>query len=679
MFRASPQGCLLRHLSEISHANRRCEEGALRFLRGRHTSLRAWGRPNPENYTTTVKVESTASAAVRFLAVVLVTLFSATAVAPVASADHFDIVLLTDKTVYDLGDTVKAAVYLFKGGRYWDPVEPPSLRTMNTPQATTINTTRASAGLYRANITLTPSLLFGNGSYGSARGVLSLRATARDSFLELFSVVGVVVRGHDTAVWIELSNYRPAVGEAVGITVTTLRRGQTVDAENLTVGVLGYHWFHEPSLKSVNATRIGVGRYTATYVIPPEFASARLYVRASAAWSDAVAFGGAVVVVQGLSIWSHLLATNRTTVRFEILVGDVNGQPAAGAVVRFSRGATSYEAMMDAQGRATFETPPSGFSTYGVVGNVTYKDIFQSISGSFFVLGADLDIRPLVASPRDLIVQPRQIVLMRYEARFQGEPLRNASLTYEARTPREIVGFGSVSTDAQGTFSVNFTAPDRSVLLAFGHEVPGTGTYVRGTYLFVQRPDFRIDVDRLALAQPLEVRLTADPAFVGIPFGVFLLVAPIDSLSLNFEWTPLTPSDYYLSFHQPLPTSRGIATQVFLPATLPADREYLFLAFPLNDLTEVTAIFLKPGEGTTSGGGPGTGSNPFDLARTHFGVPMYGWIALAGGALAAVSAVRWRKRRRAASVTVPAGVSGPVEDRLPEEPSDADSRKIGPR
>jgi hypothetical protein len=574
----------------------------------------------------------------RSLTFLFIALLLITTAAPLASATHVNAIILTSKPGYEVGETLEVTLHIFKAGERWDPDETPTLKISMLAEPVLLNMSRVGKGLYSAEYTLTPESVAGNASLWWAH----LRAQVKDWYRVIYAEAIITIRQGDVAAWVEVSNPNPAVGEEVEVTVTTLRQGVTADPENITLvaNPIAWHWTSD---EEIELERRDVGVYTGRYTIPEEVAGVVLYFISKAVFEDYTVLGGAEARVRGMSVWYHRLASNSTSLTFEMIVSDAEDRPAAGAIVRLYWDG-DYEAVTDEGGRAVFEVPLSGRSSYWIRGNITYQGGTQKFYTPIFV-NEGLSVRPLVDSAKDLVVEPGSEVNMTYEVVLKGEPLRNASLQYYLSTSREVMDFGTVMTDDQGLVFVNLTIPDRSVKVALHYDSQDGRSYGIATYLFVQRPDFRIDVDRLQLGEVTTVRVTIDASFVGIPPRLGLTVLPFEEVRTDYDWLPILLGEYYLPIYLPLPKRDGVKAYVFLPSSLPTDAEYLLMAWmgSVGEPSEVTAAYLRPGEGT--GGsitGPGAGLWPLNVSI--FGVPLYGWMIAAVGPVAAVWAFRrWRR------------------------------------
>ncbi len=410
----------------------------------------------------------------------------------------------------------------------------------------------------------------------------------------------------------------------------------------------------------LNATRVDVGRYVTGYKVPVEAAGNRVYFLATVWFNDSALQTGAIANVRGLTLWYHRLGVEASNLSFELWVSTGDDRPAEGAFVRFDwQGERS--GTTDAQGRVAFQVPLEGAGPFTLRGNVTHEGSYQAFSTSLFI-NLGLDIRPLVGSVRDLFFEPWSNISVPFEARLQGNVLGNATLGYVARTSRTVLAAGQVRTDAQGRFLLNLTTSDRTVRIVFQYDDSEGVRYGIGVRLFSETPGIRIDVDQLRLGGLTNVSLSVDPRIVGLPPWAGLFVLPLDEPYLSFQWVPLT-IDPYAAFHIPLAVQDQAAVQVYLPPTLPLDRDYLFLAWfgYAEEPAEEVTLVLKAGEGTGTvieppadgeqeggdqgedGGGSGE-TFPLDLTTAFLGFPLYVWMG--SGLAAAIALWVFQRRRR---------------------------------
>ncbi len=516
-----------------------------------------------------------------------------------------DVVVLVDKPSYRAGDVVNASVYVIWGGTLSDAAFVDLEFSVNTYPSWTesVPLIRESAGSYRgsfpilANMTSVP--------WSDLRSDVSVGSLTSSGYALVFLARSPVLT--DRAF---LSTYEAAPGQTVNGTLQTYLDGALADVDKLTItatlSVLGY-----PYVGSELAVRnVSAGTYGFSYTVPSDLnlsGSVQFYASAQVS-AILTTFGLSnlptlrVDVADPFLIWTHQVALDSAHAAFDVWVADPSGTPVAGAGVwtvvdrgsPLLGGVASARAQTDSAGRASFDFPflpallPQFLSYYGYVtigsANESFTGYFAARAVSLYGFAIQRD------NPQELF-EPGEHAVLRYTARFNGSPYAGSVILYAVNNDSSLLAYGRATTDASGSFALNFTMPWDGASIEFATQAPdGTNTGASLLVLACRRMNVQVGALQVGTTGHLiaELPATGGPWSVDFEFYPSNTSAPPD---VNGGWQvqdELTGLGVRLGSQ----TVAGgtVNLSLPLPSFLPAGSYYLsIVAYPLNAVAPFAA------------------------------------------------------------------------------------------
>ncbi len=502
-----------------------------------------------------------------------------------------DVVVVTDRTSYLVGDYVNATVYVLNGGV---PSDADSVSLTATAfgipfRFVEISLSRTAIGTYRGTLPVTSNLT------PEWSGGVNLRAQATVGYLTDTASTSVYVPGPvNLQACLSLSPSEAAPGDTVQgkLTVTFNGAPRAPDEVNVSVRVSNpffYRTLYPPT------TAVATGVYAFAFTVPPSLnASATLYVTGTATiltTNGSYGFSDFVSVPVRLPdpflVWYNATSWSANQSYLDVWVATMTGSPVSGAKVTLYPllGPLSppgwpavQNATTDAVGRARFSISVSGLDYFSFWGFVTRGNANESFSGG---VRAPPHIRSpfpgftLLRNNQLDVFEPGETAVLNYTALFNYVPLNGRQLFYDVHNATALIAYGSVRVSRTGSFGIQFPMPRDAATLDIGGEMPNTGWSVASDSV---QPAMRL----AARVGPFQVgattQLTASLPESGGPWDVTVGFYPYNLAAypdLRPEWS--AASDFAgTTPGVDVGVAGGSSFQVnfTLPAFLPSDRMY---------------------------------------------------------------------------------------------------------
>ena len=588
-------------------------------------------------------------------------------IVPAAPADEEIGQLRVDieKEVYALGDQVNVTMELYANGLLVDPDFPGVVMAIlknwtmggQPGDIEWVLTEKVSKGTFVANFTIGKEHItqfdpVGGGLPLMGRAV-GFMAVCEYNFARVMQLgLAWVEKGPGLSV--AVSDPSPGPGQTVTITVTTYN-ATLVDAQDVTVQLVGYDGATQSDLGQLTVVRESLGTYKASYTVPIDLnVSTEYRVSAGASFPDynhsrylSPLFEQSFTVTF-FDVWGQNVSATPTATDLAIWVADGDGAPVEGASVKATfrltpRGGASRDIELtsttDASGRApfSFEGVTDGtVDLSGVVSKGGYSQrLWQEGVVNFFV--------PEVSAPDEAsdfamqaytrdesgpffqnVARPGETHTQAYRAYNRTGVLANKRINWYIldkssllSTEYKILEDGYGVTNAQGDMTVTFTVPPNDVTAWIMFEAnvwnseDNTTARMEDTSSLVDTGVFPIDdsmeltVNRVHKSAPMEFR--AHAALGRNTFMGYMLVE-IDRATSLTSWGHLTilGPDSMEPALGPM-TKVGPDTygaDIVLPGFVPEDQDYGFV-FMTVDLDRfrivVNYVTLGYGESTTKG------------------------------------------------------------------------------
>jgi hypothetical protein len=572
----------------------------------------------------------------RKLAVILFILMLVCATVPQVSAsyDSLEVIVTVEKGNYLPGSQIDITVHVFDKDSY---VSADDISvTVGYYPSEEVNMTEIQTGIYVGTYTVKPE--------DTMVGITATvnRGTDTDTaytFVDSDEESEVAV---DFSVDITLddpNDYQAEPGDAVEITVTVKENGTLVDPDTFELDIDGH---------TQSYTQTGVGTYTAIYNIPSAINKGNEYNIEAYAEKDSLDdYDYDSFSVLFFMVCYHEITKTNTTSTFELYVSDMTGKVVVGATVSISydhddNSGTPDNTMQgttDGQGKTAFTITYENTNSVDVEGTVSHGGTSQDFDGTIWV-SAYTDFLPDEPSDEGFdvidtgelkVYRTGETVKRQYTAYMDAVPWASQSIYYfvtEGSYPAYgVIKQGSVTTDANGKFSVTFTAPDEMVILIFRTGRPKTQNdflYDEDDDLVYEEDmeyvitssgadlpmlewddDVSVSVKKLMVGGPTTVRVDgAVPSDARVIAAWFVGSADdylemVTSAAFNYEWQCWTGMSGVV-----LSKSGGkYSGELLLPEYMPQDEDYTIIAgwITSDGETHLNYVVLQPGESGDAG------------------------------------------------------------------------------
>ena len=430
-----------------------------------------------------------------------------------------DVVVVTDRTSYQIGDVVNATVYVldqgvltdadsvslyvaFYGG--WTPLENVSLVHVGT-------------GTYQGAFRMTANLT-STGPFGlTLRAAATVGAVSDTAMAYIFFQLnaGLQVR-------LILSAYTVSPGGSVSGILTVTENGQPRDADAINVSAT---IFSPPASSTTypQANLSNPGTYGFVYNVP-----------ASLNASTTISITGTATVVEGNAtftqsdhaflvahvfewfvVWYAASNWSAHPSYLDIWVADTSGSPVADATVTlyaytgpiFSMfPPPGQQATTSAQGRARFPVSLAGTDFLGFSGYVTKADRTQSFAGEVPAPANVSSPFPGLTLRRNDVLdvfEPGEIAVLNYTALFNYVPLNGTQLYYDVHNATALLAYGSLIIPRWSAFTLSFRMPRDAATIDVGGLMPNGGWSAASD---TATPAMRLTVDAGSLrGEPFQV------------------------------------------------------------------------------------------------------------------------------------------------------------------------------
>jgi hypothetical protein len=386
---------------------------------------------------------------------------------------------------YVVGSTVEVTVNVFNAGERFDPYN----MNLEVRDGQGIDLVRSSEGTYVGNLTIGwDDLSDYLGVYLDASASVPTE-TVHDTVL----LDTVYSRFSVSLVWVQPAegNLRPET--QVVLEAQTTANGTFVDPDEGSLRI-GFHrtdieWPTDPP--ELEATRIGVGRYRASYTIPDYLTASAVYeVGASAnltVYNEPPPTDEKYTLHTGswrsysmdlMDVWAHTREADLERRVVDLHVQDPAGEPVVGAEVRLEYAYRdqwwdrvtlgSFNGSTDANGTVSLEIdlPTLTFDPYYLLvdGNVTRSGMVQTIDQTVVVSrNPFIDWSPPGALSIDLfresVDHQEGTISVRNVARYEGEALTDTDVHVYVVTEYGVISYTTIDTGSTGEFDLEFELP----------------------------------------------------------------------------------------------------------------------------------------------------------------------------------------------------------------------------
>ncbi len=504
-----------------------------------------------------------------------------------------DLVVVTDKTAYQVGDFVNATVYVMNSGiptdadsvslavmayGSWDPLE-------NVPLS------RVATGTYRGTFQVTTNLtsLWMPGL--TLRSQVSVGYLTDSASTDISVPARVSVRGH-----LSLSVSSAVPGETVSGTLTVTYNGALRDADDLNVSAslvtsLAQQTAYLP------VTHISVGVYRFYYTVPSS-----LHASAS------VWFWGRVTIQQGNNsygyadlatlpvelpdpflIWYDAVLWTTDSVRLNVWLAGPTGIPAWGAKVFlypvappfFRVKPVALSATADPTGLAAFDVrnPASygaGYLTfYGYATMGTSNQSFSGTAEDTLLTNASNSGLQLRRNNILDVFPPGDTAILNYTAFWNGVPLNGTHFVYDVHDATALLAYGNATASASGTLLLSFPMPSDAATVDVSAHLPNTGW---SPFFDTVRPEMRLAARVGRFQVGATTRLTAQLPLGHSAWQVSVMFYPY-SLSaypdLQPDWSESPDgAGVFPGVVMAVSNSSALGVSLTLPSFLPSNRSF---------------------------------------------------------------------------------------------------------
>lgn len=504
-----------------------------------------------------------------------------------------DLVVVTDKTAYQVGDFVNATVYVLSSGLLTD-ARSVSLAVMafgSWVPLENVSLSHLATGTYRGTFRMTTNLtsLWMPG--------LTLRSQASVGYLtdsastDISVPAQVSVRG-----LLSLSVSSAVPGETVHGTLTVTYNGSLRDADGLNVSAslltsLVLQTAYLP------VTHVSTGVYRFNYTVPSS-------LRASAS----VLFWGMATIQQGNNsfgyagqvtlpvelpdpflIWYDAALWTTGSVRLNVWLAGPTGTPVWGAKVLLYPVAPPVSRVEPVALSAT--TDPTGLAAFDVrnltfygAGYLTFYGYATKGTSNQSFSGTAEGTLPTNASSLGLqlrrnnildVFPPGDTAILNYTALWNGVPLNGTRFFYDVHNATTLVAYGNATASALGTLLLSFPMPSDAATVDISAQMPNTGW---SPFFDTVRPEMRLaaQVGRFEVGATSRLTAQLPPGHsawqVSVMFYPYLLSAYPD---LRPEWSESPDgADVFPGMAVTVSNGSALGVDLTLPSFLPSNRNY---------------------------------------------------------------------------------------------------------
>ena len=509
-----------------------------------------------------------------------------------AFAQSLNVVVVTDRPGYQVGDFVNATVYVLDGGALTD-ADAVSLTVSPLGQGSpteNVSLSHVTTGTYRGTFEVTSNLTSTPFNPG-----LTLRALATVGSMTDAETTSISTPPQpDFRAHLALSRTTALPGQVVDGTLTVTYNGLPYDASDANVSVhldvAPFSWPVYPSL-----TNLSTGVYGFSYTVPPSldspaeilFVSSATMIQGNHSFSWGEMASVLVTLPDPFDVWYNATSWTSSSTSFDVWVAAPTGVPVTGASVTLYSPEpptlppslpSALHAITDASGRASFEVsnygrvllPLSGYVTRGIA-NQTIGGVLErppSTNQSFTGLELRRD------NVLDVLV-PGETAVVNYTALMDGVPLNGTRFYYDVHNATTLLGHGSVVTSPGGAFSLRFPMPSDTATADFSAELASN---VWDSAFATVTPAHRLDAQVGAFQVGGETRITAAlPATSGTwrVTATFYPDARSAYPDLRPDWSESADlAGLYPGIAAGVANGTGLSVNLTLPSFLPGDRDY---------------------------------------------------------------------------------------------------------
>lgn len=521
-----------------------------------------------------------------------------------AFALALDVVLVTDKPAYRVGDFVNATVYVINGGVLAD-ADSASLAVSSFGSwipLENVSLSHEATGTYRGVFRITANL-----TLPVAVGV-TLRAQASVGYVTDSASVDLYAPSWpDLQARLSLSSSEAVPGQTVHGTLTVTSNGQPRDADSVNVSIWFFLPFQGEQVANPQVTNLSTGLYAFSYTVPG-FLTQPVSIlvtgmatirQGNSSFSYADQTNLLVTFPDPFLIWYNATEWTPRSVLLTVGVAGPTGSPIMGATVtvypplnlsRVPLVPTVLNGTSDASGLSSFNITlySPGYLTFW--GYATQGTANQTFGGEVESLApvnrsmAGFELRR--NNPLD-VFQPGETAVLNYTASNDGIALNATRLYYDVHDTTSLLAYGNVTTSASGGFTLRFPMVSDTATVDLSGQM--SSNVWASTFDSVQ-PGMRLD----AHAGPFEVGATTHivaslpageaPWHVTVGFYPYAESAYPD---FRQEWCQLPDGAGVLpGVDAEVRNSSELSVNLTIPSFLPSNQDYYL---------EITAQPTNPG------------------------------------------------------------------------------------
>jgi len=399
---------------------------------------------------------------------------------------------------YMVGSTVEITVNVFNAGERFDPYNV----DLEVRDGHVIDLVRSSKGTYVGNLSIEwDDLSDYLGIYLEASASVPTETVYDTVLLDT-----VYSRFSVSLIWLQPAEGDLRPGTQVVLEAQTMWNGTFVDPD---VGSLriGFHrtdieWPTDPP--ELKATRVGVGRYRASYTIPDYLTASAVYeVGASAnltVYNEPPPTNEKYTLHTGawryysmdlMDVWAHTREADLERQVVDLHVRDPDGEPVVGADVRLEYAyrdqgwdqvtLSSFNGSTDENGTVSLEInlPSVTFDPYYflIEGNVTSLGMVQTIDQTVLVsrnpfIDWSMPGAMSIDLLRESIDRQEGSISVTNVARYEGEAMIGTDVYVYVVTEYGVLSYTTVDTGSTGEFELEFPLPPLMEYGAFPESFP---------------------------------------------------------------------------------------------------------------------------------------------------------------------------------------------------------------
>ncbi len=550
---------------------------------------------------------------------------------------------------HEVGSEVNVTVHVFEAGEYFDP---DGLDLEVRESGREVDLIRSSTGVYQGSFEIVwEDLSEGMFIYLDA----SIGMTSEYSLYVSAAVITAYSRFHVGLIWLEPAEGDLRPGQVVSLEAQITYQGEFVDPDPGSL-VIGFREREEEDPPDLKTTRVAKGRYRASYTIPSNITSSKMYeIGTSANLTITILTahgdeehtertgGWSSYGMDPLELWANVYGISREEILLDLYIRDTEGQPVVDANVslEFSYMESYWDGILfgsddgttGKNGSVPFSiniTNISANAAYLLIeGNITHNNTYQEIDKILFLaespetfLGGQAEFYVTIIDEE--MSYDNGSLWLKNEVMSNGTRMSGADVYTYTVTDFDVINHSAHTTNGSGVIEVEFDFPEDVEYGTYPGSYPTTyyHSQVNGSYYSTGETYFSfgpVDPEKYSwpyeLAQTvLQVGSAAPGDDLSIEFSNTLVDGvndigtvlwsiannPIDFRSSHTEWTrlnrlPAVPTGGYLECQW---TGDSYTTNLTVPDFLPNGTEILIIPW-ISRLDEVRGDIMGPYEWVT--------------------------------------------------------------------------------